>query len=44
MEEIKFELDLKSSDSNTEILELYEFIGGEVYGLKKQLKQNPRST
>jgi hypothetical protein len=41
MEDVKFELELQSSESQTEILEFYEFLKGEIPGLQMQLKENP---
>ncbi|MBL8006972.1 MAG: hypothetical protein JNJ56_05530 [Ignavibacteria bacterium] len=43
MKELSFELNLITSDSKTEILELHEFLLGEVPGLEIQLKENPES-
>ena len=43
MKELSFELNLITSDSKTEILELHEFLLDEVPGLEIQLKENPES-
>lgn len=43
MKEVSFELNLKASDPTTEILELYEFLMGEVPGLEIKIKENPES-
>jgi hypothetical protein len=41
MKEVKFDLELQSPDSQIQILEIYDFLQGEIPGLKMQLKENP---
>jgi hypothetical protein len=43
MEEIKFELELQTPDSQSDILEFYDFLKGEVPGLQMQIKENPEA-